>query len=57
MSMESGGRYFVGSLGRNMASIAVNMFSHLTRFSKTFHKFSTSDVISKNDTAMNWLSF
>jgi hypothetical protein len=54
--MESGGRYFVGPLYRNMASVAENMFSHLTRFPKKFHKFSTSDVIFKNDTAINCVS-
>jgi hypothetical protein len=28
-SLESGGRFCVGAFGRNLASVAVKMFSHL----------------------------
>jgi hypothetical protein len=31
-SLESGGRFCVGAFGRNLASVAVKMFSHLIQF-------------------------
>jgi hypothetical protein len=43
---------FVSPFGRNLASVAMNMFSHLMQFIKRF-KFSTFNVICKDNTAMN----
>jgi hypothetical protein len=38
MSLESGGRFYVGAFGRNMVSVSV-MFPPLICFVKTFYKF------------------
>jgi hypothetical protein len=34
-SLDTGGRFFVGAFGRNLASVAVKMFSHLIYFIKS----------------------
>jgi hypothetical protein len=39
LSLESGGRFCIGAFGRNLASVAVKMFSHLIYFIKKFYKF------------------
>jgi hypothetical protein len=44
-SLESGCRFCVGAFGRNLASVAVKMFSHLIYFIKTFYKFLTFNAI------------
>jgi hypothetical protein len=44
-SLESGDRFCVGAYGRNLASVAVKMFSHLIYFRKKFCKFCTFNAI------------
>jgi hypothetical protein len=36
-SLESGGRFCVGAFGRNLASVAVKIFSHLIYLIKKFY--------------------
>jgi hypothetical protein len=38
-SLESVGRFCVGAFNRNLASVAVKMFSHLIYFINTFYNF------------------
>jgi hypothetical protein len=38
-SLESEGRFCAGAFGRNLASVAVKMFSHLIYFTKKFYIF------------------
>jgi hypothetical protein len=38
-SLESGGRFYVVAFGRNLASVAVKMFSHLIYFIKKLYKW------------------
>jgi hypothetical protein len=52
---ESGGRFFVGAFGRNLTSVAVNMFSDLLHFINTFYKC-TSNAIFKDSAEMNCIS-
>jgi hypothetical protein len=54
--LESGGRFCVGKFGRNQASVAVKMFSHLIYFMKNFYKFRTFDAICKDNTAINCIA-
>jgi hypothetical protein len=54
--VESGGRFCVGVFGRNLASVAVKMFSHLIYFFQTFYKFCTFNVICKDNAAMNCIT-
>jgi hypothetical protein len=42
---SSGGRFCVGAFGRNLASAAVKMFSHLFSFIKKFYKFCSFNAI------------
>jgi hypothetical protein len=55
-SLESGGRFCVGSFDRNLASVAVKMFSHLIYFVKKFYKFCTLNAICKNNAAINCIT-
>jgi hypothetical protein len=55
-SLESGGRFCVGAFGRNLASVAVKMFSHLIYFKKEFYKFCTFNAICKYDAAVNCIT-
>jgi hypothetical protein len=52
-SLESGGRFCVGAFGRNLASVAVMMFSNLIYFIKTFYKCCTFNAIFKDNVAIN----
>jgi hypothetical protein len=54
-SLESGGRFCVGGFGRNLASVAVKMFSNLIYFTKKFYKFRTFNEIFK-DNAINCIA-
>jgi hypothetical protein len=51
--LESGGRFCVGAFGRNLASVAVKIFSHSIYFMKTFDTFCTFSEICKDNAAMN----
>jgi hypothetical protein len=55
-SLESGGRFCVGALGRNLDSVAVKNFSHLIYFIKKFYKFYTFNVICKDNSAINCIT-
>jgi hypothetical protein len=52
-SLESGDLFCVGAFGRNLASVAVKMFSLLIYFIKKFYKFCTFNMICKGNTAIN----
>jgi tRNA G26 N,N-dimethylase Trm1 len=54
-NLESGGRFFVGAIGRNLASVAVKMFSHLIYLRKTFYK-RTFNAICKDNAAINCIT-
>jgi hypothetical protein len=43
--------FCVGAFGRNLASVAVKMFSHLIYFIKIFYKRCSSSAICKDDAA------
>jgi hypothetical protein len=51
--VESGGRFCVGTIWRNVVSVAEKMFSHLIYFIKTFYKFCTFNAICKDNAAVN----
>jgi hypothetical protein len=55
-SLESGGRFCVGAFGRNLASVAVKMFSHSIYFIKKFYKFCTFSAICKDNAAINCIT-
>jgi hypothetical protein len=46
-SLESGGRFCVGAFDRNLASVALKMFSHLIYFIKKLYKFCISTRFEK----------
>jgi hypothetical protein len=52
-SLESGGCWCVW---RNLASVAVKMFSHLIYFTKKIYKFCTFSVICKDNAALNCIT-
>jgi hypothetical protein len=52
-SLESGGRFCVGAFGRNLASVALKMFSHEIYIFKEFYKFCTFNAICKDNSARN----
>jgi hypothetical protein len=54
-SLESGGQFCVGAFGRNLASAAVKMFSHLIYFIKKFCKC-TFIAICKDNAAINYIA-
>jgi hypothetical protein len=55
-SLESGGRFCVGAFGRNLASVAVKIFSHLIYFIRKFYKFCTFSAICKDNAAINCIT-
>jgi hypothetical protein len=55
-SLESGARFCVGAVGRNLTSVAVKMFSCLIYFIKKFYKFCTLNAICKDNAAINCLT-
>jgi hypothetical protein len=54
--LESGGPFCVGAFGRNLASVAVKMFSLLIYFIRTFYKFCTFNAICKDNAAINCIT-
>jgi hypothetical protein len=54
-SLESGGRFYTGAFGRNLASVAVKVFSNLVYLYR-FFKCYTSGAICKDNAAMNLLN-
>jgi hypothetical protein len=55
-SQESGSPFCVGAFGRNLASVAVKMFSHLIYFIKTFYNFCAFSVICKDNAAISCIT-
>jgi hypothetical protein len=55
-NLESSGRFCVGVFGRNLALVAVKMFSRLIFFIKKFLKMFTLNAICKYNAAMNFLT-
>jgi hypothetical protein len=55
-SLESGGLFRVSALERNLASVTMNIFSHLICFKNIFNKFSTLDVICKDNVAIKCIT-
>jgi hypothetical protein len=55
-SLESNGQFCVNEFGRNLASVAMKMLSHLIRFIKKFHKFCAFNVICMDDAAVNCIT-
>jgi hypothetical protein len=47
------GRFCVSAFGKNLVSVAVKMFSHLTYFKNKFYKFCTINAICKDDATIN----
>jgi hypothetical protein len=56
-SLESGGRFCVGAFGRNLASLAVKMFSHLIYFKKKCYKCCNFNAICKDNAAIRCITF
>jgi hypothetical protein len=52
-SLESGGRFCVGAFSRNLASVAVKMFSHSICFINKFCKCCTFSAICEYNAAIN----
>jgi hypothetical protein len=55
-SLESGGRFCIGAFGRNLASVAVKMSSHLVYFIKKFYKFCSFNAICKDNATINCIT-
>jgi hypothetical protein len=51
--LDSGGRFCVGPFGRNLAAVAVKMFSQLIYFMKKIYKLCTFNAICKDDAEIN----
>jgi hypothetical protein len=56
-SLESGFWFCVAAFDRNLASVAVKVFSHLIYFIKIFYKFFTSNAICKENEEINCTTF
>jgi hypothetical protein len=55
-SLESGGWFCVGAFGRNLASVAVKVFSQSIYFIKEFYKFCTFINVCKDNVAINYIT-
>jgi hypothetical protein len=55
-SLESGGRFCAGASGRNLASVAVKMFSHLIYYFTKSCKCCTLNAICKDNVAINCIT-
>jgi hypothetical protein len=54
--LESDGRFCVGAFGRNLASVAVKMFSRSIHFIKKFYECRTFNAICKDNAAINCIN-
>jgi hypothetical protein len=54
-SLESDGGFCVGAFGRNLASVAVKMYSHQLTFNK-FYKFCSTNAICKHNAAISCIT-
>jgi hypothetical protein len=55
-SLKSGSRFCAGVFGRNLAPVAMKMFSHLIHFIKKSYKFCTFNAICKENAAINCIT-
>jgi hypothetical protein len=55
-SLDSGGLFFVGAFARNMASVALKVFSRLCCFKKKFYKCCTSNVNCRDNAGINCIT-
>jgi hypothetical protein len=55
-SLESGGRFFVGAFDRNLASVAMKIFSHLIHFVKKCYKCCTVNAICEENAEINYVA-
>jgi hypothetical protein len=55
-NLESGGRFCVGAFGRNLASVAVKMFSHSIYFENKLYKSCAFSAICKDNAAINCIT-
>jgi hypothetical protein len=55
-SMESGGRFYVIALNRNLALVSVKMFSHSVLFTEKFCTFCSINTIYKVNPATNYIT-
>jgi hypothetical protein len=55
-SLESSGWFCVGAFGRNLASVAVKMFTHLICLKNKFSKVYTFNAICKDNGAINYIT-
>jgi hypothetical protein len=51
--LESSGSFCTGAFGRNLASLAVKMFSHLIYFIRTFYKLCAFNATCRDSVAIN----
>jgi hypothetical protein len=56
-SLELGSWFCIGVFGKNFASVAVKMFSHVIYFIRKFYKFCTFSGICKVNVAINCITF
>jgi hypothetical protein len=54
-SLQSGDRFCIGAFGRNLASVAVKVFSHLIYFIKIY-KFCTFNAICNQNAEINCIT-
>jgi hypothetical protein len=52
-SLESGCRFCVGAFGRNLASVTLKTFSHLSYFTKKCYEFCVFGAVCKGNIAIN----
>jgi hypothetical protein len=55
-SVESGSLLYVGAFGRNLASVAVKMFTHKCYFIKRFYKYCTFNAICRDNAEINCIT-
>jgi hypothetical protein len=56
-NLVSGGRFCVGAFGRNLASVAVKIFSHSVYFIQKLYKFCTFNASCNDNAAINCTTF
>jgi hypothetical protein len=54
--LESGGRLYFGASGRNLASVALKMFSHLIYFIKKCCTYCALHAIYKDNAGINYIT-
>jgi hypothetical protein len=49
-------QFYVGAFGRNLASVALKMFSDFVYFTKKFYKFYAFSAICRDNSAINYIT-